>query len=296
MALEYEKPIGMQWHNTRRYAHMSDTELANIRTQPCGCHLIDDRFKEEGHLRTSDPHVLPDWGSLRQLCAMGAKFRPSIDSAVLDADSKTDIISSLTSSIKDFARKSADRALNTECMNEWQALVIQRIQDKVNNIPDGLCCSTTTPLSYTRSDKIEMRAFLKDEVCTSMDKAAGTIMFNCQRDYVDRMQTGLNANAVFEISPRPQADIVHESNAFGSRYGFAPDIRNQDIPYYKGIGCTKTLLEPALFLARLALIRNVYLCLSTFCSTPLALTLTSYLGRNYKAWASLQLGQPVAGF
>ena len=60
-------------------------------------------------------------------------------------------------------------------------------------------------------------------------------MFNCQRDYVDRMQTDLDANAVFEISPRTQADIVHESNAFGSRYGFAPDMRNQDIPYYKGI-------------------------------------------------------------
>lgn len=82
VAFKYKKPIGMQWRNTRHYAHMSDTELAEIRTQLCGCHLIDDRFKEGGHLRTSDPHVLPDGGSLRQLCAMGAKFRPSIDSAV----------------------------------------------------------------------------------------------------------------------------------------------------------------------------------------------------------------------
>jgi len=57
VALQYEKLTGMQWHNTRRYAHMSDTELANIRTQPCGCHIIDDRLKEGGHLRTSDPHV-----------------------------------------------------------------------------------------------------------------------------------------------------------------------------------------------------------------------------------------------
>ena len=166
---------------------------------------------------------------------MRAKFRPSVESAVLDANSKSDIISSLTSSIKDFARKSADRALNTECMNEWQALVIQRIHDTVNDIPDGLCCSTATPLSYTQSDENEMRAFLRDKVCTSMDKAARTIMFNCQRDYVDRMQTDLDANTVFEISPRAQSDIVHESNEFGSRYGFAPDMRNQDIPYYKGI-------------------------------------------------------------
>ncbi|KAL0029768.1 hypothetical protein WJX79_009130 [Trebouxia sp. C0005] len=187
---------------------------------------------------------------------MGAKFGPSVDSAVLDADSKTDIISSLTSSVKDFARKSADRALNTKCMNEWQALVIQRIQDTVNNLPDDLCCSTTTtPLSHTQSDEIEMRAFLKDKVCTSMDKAAGTIMFNCQRDYVHRMQADLDANAVFEISPRTQADIIHESNTSGTRHGFAPDMRNQDIPYYKGIDkMDKALWELALFLALLILI------------------------------------------
>ena len=136
LAFKYEKPIGMQ------YTHMSDTELANIHTQPCGCYLIDDRFKEEGHLRTSDPHVLPDRGSLRQLCAMGAKFRPSIDSAVLDADSKTDVISSLTSSIKDFARKSTDRALNTECMHEWQAL----ITEYCFFVLFGCCC--TLPLCF----------------------------------------------------------------------------------------------------------------------------------------------------
>ena len=235
VAFKYEKPIGMQWHNTRRYAHMSDTDLAVIRTQLCSCHDIDDRFKEDGHLRTSDLHVLPDRGSLRQLCAMGAKFRPSLESAVLDAGSKVGIISSLTSSVKDFARKGADRALNTECMNEWQALVIQRITDTVNNIPDGTCCMETMPLSYTRSDEIEMQSFLRDKVCTSMDKAAGTIMFNCQLDYVNRMQADLDANTVFEISPRMQSDIVQESNDFGSRYGFAPDARNQDIPYYKGI-------------------------------------------------------------
>jgi hypothetical protein len=289
----------MQWHNTRRYAHLSDTELASIRTQPCGCHIIGDRFKEGGHLRTSDPHVLPDRGSLHQLCAMGAKFRPSIESAVLDASSKTDIISSLTSSVKDFARKSADRALNTEWMNEWQALVIQRIIDTVNNIPDGLCCSTATPLSYTQSDEIEMRAFLRDKVCTSMDKAAGTIMFNCQRDYVDRMQTDLDANAVFEISPRTQSDIVHESNDFGSRYGFAPDMRNQDIPYYKGIDKMHKDPVGTRFISSSAkshMSLNVYLCFSTFCSMPLALTLTSCLGKSYRAWAFLQHGRPAAGF
>lgn len=153
VAFKYEKPIGMQWHNTRRCAHMSDTELAEIRTQPCSCHDIDDRFKEEGHLRTSDPHVLPDRGSLRQLCAMGAKFRPSLESAVIDASSKAGMISSLTSSVRDFAKKSADRALNTECMNEWQALVVQRITDTVNNIPDGTCCMETMPLSYTLANQ-----------------------------------------------------------------------------------------------------------------------------------------------
>ncbi|KAL3153215.1 hypothetical protein ABBQ38_011965 [Trebouxia sp. C0009 RCD-2024] len=60
-------------------------------------------------------------------------------------------------------------------------------------------------------------------------------MFNCQKDYVTRCQADLNASAVYAPCARSQADIVADSNAFGLRYGFAIDSRNQDIPYYKGI-------------------------------------------------------------
>lgn len=83
VAFKYAKPIGLQWHNTRRYAHMSNVALANIRSSPCSCASIPDRYKCQGHLRTSDPAVLADpramarpSANLRDLCAMGSKFRP----------------------------------------------------------------------------------------------------------------------------------------------------------------------------------------------------------------------------
>ena len=76
-----------------------------------------------------------------------------------------------------------------------------------------------------------MREFLDDKVCTSMDKASGTIMFNCQKDYVTECQEDLDASAVYEPVSCSQADIVGASNDFGVRYGFTPDSRNQDILY-----------------------------------------------------------------
>lgn len=85
-------------------------------------------------------------------------------------------------------------------MNEWQVLVFERITYTVNNTPDGTCCSTATPLSYTQIDEIEMQAFLRDTVCTNVEKAAGSIMFECQCNHV-RMQEDLDADAVFEINP-----------------------------------------------------------------------------------------------
>ncbi len=45
-----------------------------------------------------------------------------------------------------------------------------------------------------------MQAFLRDTVCTKVEKAAGSIMFECQCNHV-RMQEDLDADAVFEINP-----------------------------------------------------------------------------------------------
>ena len=93
VAFKYAKPLGLQWHNTRRFAHMSDATLHTISNSPCGCHLISDEFKKQGNLRTSDPTCLPT-DNLQHLCAMGAKFRPGLESAIPDASSKTGMLAS----------------------------------------------------------------------------------------------------------------------------------------------------------------------------------------------------------
>lgn len=79
-----------------------------------------------------------------------------------------------------------------------------------------------------------MNDFLSDTVCTSMDKAAGTIMFNCQKNYVNRIDSDLSSNSVNTATSLTQDELTQESNDFGSRYGFAPNPRNQEIPYYNG--------------------------------------------------------------
>lgn len=89
VVFKYAKPLGLQWNNTRHYAHMSDTALSAIRDGPCSCASIPDKYKHRGHLRTSDPGILADpdvlagpSANLRDLCAMGSKFRPGLESTV----------------------------------------------------------------------------------------------------------------------------------------------------------------------------------------------------------------------
>lgn len=168
---------------------------------------------------------------------MGSKFRPGLESAILDASSKDGILSSMTASVTDFARKGGQRAGMITALQEWKGLVLQRLSEIVDNIPAAACISSVTPLTYTQSDENDMRSFLSDKVCTSMDKAACTIMFNCQKAYVTRCPADLNASTVYRLllCTRSQADIVADSNAFGLRYGFALDHKNQEIPFYKGI-------------------------------------------------------------
>ena len=77
-----------------------------------------------------------------------------------------------------------------------------------------------------------------------MDKAAGTIMVNCQKDYVNRIDSDLSSNSVNTATSLTQDELTQESNDFGSRYGFAPNPRNQEIPYYKGLEKMHKLPNP----------------------------------------------------
>ena len=243
IAFKYDRAIGTQWHNTRKYAHMSTVELNAIRTRPCNCHLIDDKYKRKGHLRTSDPSILPG-EVLPKISSMGSKFRPSAVCNTLTTASKSDIRASLRSSVTNFARQADIRVNMTGCMNEWLNLVMQRMDHVLDTIPDGTCVQPTHPLTYTETDARMMHDFLSDKVCTSMDKAAGTIMFNCQKDYVTRIDNDLSSNSIYAVTSLLQGQIAQETNDFGSRYGFAPNPSNQEIPYYKGLDKMHKLPDP----------------------------------------------------
>lgn len=80
-----------------------------------------------------------------------------------------------------------------------------------------------------------MREFLADKVCSSMDKAAGTLVFSCQKDYVARIDADLASNTVYSPCSLSHTHIVHDSNAFTAQFGFGVDQPHQDIPYYKGM-------------------------------------------------------------
>ena len=66
-----------------------------------------------------------------------------------------------------------------------------------------------------------------------MDKAAGTIMFNCQKDYVNRIDNDLSSNSIYVATSFTQDEIAQESNEFGSRYGFAPTLETKKYPTTK---------------------------------------------------------------
>ena len=159
VAFKYGTPIGVQWHNTKRFAHMSEAELDAIRNAPFACHLIPDKYKASGHLRTADPEFCSTPNS-RQACAMGSKFRLGAVSDPIDSTARSAILSSLTSAVTDFARKSEDRVGMKGCMQEWRGLVLARLQTIVAAIPEGLCTKLPIALSFTRSDELAMRGFL----------------------------------------------------------------------------------------------------------------------------------------
>ncbi|DBA81646.1 TPA: hypothetical protein ACH3X1_007401 [Trebouxia sp. C0004] len=69
-------------------------------------------------------------------------------------------------------------------------------------------------------------------------------MFDCQQDYLSRIDNDLGSNSIYAAASLTQDEITQESNDFGSRYGFAPNPRNQEIPYYKGLDKMHKLPNP----------------------------------------------------
>ena len=76
LVFKYDRPIGRQWINTKKYADLSKEAMTIMCQTDCNCHLIPGRFKKDGHLLTTSPELLPSL-RVQKLASMGSKYRPS---------------------------------------------------------------------------------------------------------------------------------------------------------------------------------------------------------------------------
>ena len=96
------------------------------------------------------------------------------------------------------------------------------------------------PLPFTPEDQTALRRFLNGYmgcgvVCTSLDKAANTLIVQCPWDYVSRIThdvQNLDVKGTYVVVDRPEDEIVDSHNAFLQAYGLGIRLRYQDMPWY----------------------------------------------------------------
>ena len=61
---------------------------------------------------------------------------------------------------------------------------------------------------------------------------------------MNRFDSDLSSNSIYVTTCLTQDEIAQKSNDFDSRYGIAPNPRNQEVPYYKGLAkCTRSQIQ-----------------------------------------------------
>ena len=184
LCFEYSSPFGSHWHNAKRIAMMSSVELSSIRNRPCLCGAYDDIHKQDGHLLTTDCTVLPS-ESLVALGNMGAKYRPHDCPSYLNSESRSAILEVMRSAVARFAREAEARVNAPGCMTAWKSEVDVKIAESLSRVPDGTLLTPFGALPYSPSDRHMMSAFLQHFICTPMDKAADTFVFQCGKMYIN---------------------------------------------------------------------------------------------------------------
>ena len=72
-------------------------------------------------------------------------------------------------------------------------------------------------------------------VCTSLDKAANTLIVQCPWDYVSRITNdlqNLDVKGTYVVVDRPEDEIVDSHIAFLQAYDLRIRLRYQDMPWY----------------------------------------------------------------
>ncbi len=114
-------------------------------------------------------------------------------------------------------------------------------------IPKGTPLRPAGGIPYTAQDKREMQRFLENfagqgVVCSVMDKADNTLVWQCPHDYCCRLVKDLYSNGVYQVSSEGISTATARHAAFISDQGLPTDTSSQSIPYY--FGCPKMHKDP----------------------------------------------------
>lgn len=109
VVFKYSAPISRMFHNVKEYAKMPAAKLQRIRASPSTCAQIPAKFKQTGHLLTTDADIFPT-ANLRALASMGAKYIPNSCSGLYTSEIRDSILGAMGQGVKRFA----DRACSAQ--------------------------------------------------------------------------------------------------------------------------------------------------------------------------------------
>ena len=158
---------------------MPADKLASISDSLC---LIQDGFKRGGRLMTSKASVFPtpicknlqQWVfsiGLTPVLACGPDTQDGIQSAVMQV-------------VGSYAERAGHRTGSHGCMDECETAVCDELQEVLDNILFGTQLTPAVALPFTPADDTDLKSFLTGykghgDLCTSLDKAANTIIVQC---------------------------------------------------------------------------------------------------------------------
>ena len=168
---------------------------------------------------------------------VGAKYRPGSGPTTFTADTRDTILTQLQEPIAYFAKKAEGKIAIPGVMSHWQCHVRARIVDTLDAVPLGTSTQACASLQYTPSDTAAMHEFLNryqghGVVCTTMDKAANTMVFRCPKAYVTDAFTDFDSASVYAAVHDDPAQLVQSHNSFLAQFGVPADPACQSIPHY----------------------------------------------------------------
>lgn len=161
LVFSYSPPFGDLCINARRYAHLPTAVIDAICTGPGGCSTIPAAVKQDGHLLTSDPAVLPT-PNLQTLARMGKKYRFSPYPGEYTQQSRHEIMAELKGPILAYADAVERKAGMIGGMGPWKAEVMHMLRAEVAKVPMGTPLRPEGSTIMTGEDRRMLKAFLND--------------------------------------------------------------------------------------------------------------------------------------